>query len=183
MKKWYIWVALILIVINLSALITMMINSKHDKAYEMQSGVSSEESASVKYSGRWFRDELGLTREQMREFQHFNPSFRQKVRNINSELEEKRKHMLDEMDAENSDTARLNILSDSIGMLHSELKKKTYSYYLEFKRISTPEQKEKLKDIFSRIFEGEIPAGPGRGMQGGGRFGMQHGQYQNKQNK
>jgi len=184
MKKWYIWVALILIVINITALITMLINSKHEKVYEMPSGVISEESAlSVKYSGRWFRDELGLTREQMREFQRFNPSFRQKVRNINSELGEKRKHMLDEMNAEKSDTARLNMLSDSIGMLHSELKKITYSYYLEFKRISTPEQQKKLKEIFSRMFEGEIPAEPGRGMQGGGRYGMRRGQYQNNQNK
>lgn len=184
MKKWYIWVALILIVINLSALITMLINSKHEKAYETLSKESSEESAlSMKYSGRWFRDELELTGEQMKEFQRFNPSFRQKVRNINSELGEKKKLMLDEMNTEKSDTARLNMLSDSIGMLHAELKKITYTYYLEFKRISTPEQQEKLKEIFSRMFEGEIPAGPGRGMQGGGRYGMRRGQYQNNQNK
>jgi hypothetical protein len=74
------------------------------------------------------------------------------------------------------------MLSDSIGMLHSELKKITYSYYLEFKRISTPEQKEKLNEIFSRMFEGEIPAGQGKGMQGRG-FGKRHGQYKNNQNK
>jgi hypothetical protein len=75
------------------------------------------------------------------------------------------------------------MLSDSIGMLHSELKKITYTYYLDFKRISTPEQQQKLKEIFWLIFEGEIPAGPGRGMQGSGRHGMRYGQFQNNQNK
>lgn len=184
MKKWYIWVAILLIVINLSALITMLINSKHGDTNEMSSGkIPAESAVSMKYSGRWFRDELGLTNEQMREFQRFNPTFRQRMMNINLDLGEKKRLMLDELNTEKIDTTRLNMLSDSIGMLHSELKKATYSYYLEFKRISTQAQQEKLKEIFSRMFEGEIPNGPGRGMQGGGRFGFRRGQNQNNQNK
>lgn len=170
MKKWYIWVAILLIIVNLSAIITMLINSKHENLIEVtEEGIPAESAVSMKYSGRWFRDELGLTNEQMREFQRFNPTFRQKMMHINLELGEKKTLMLDELNAEKTDTSRLNMLSDSIGMLHSEIKKVTYSYYLEFKNISTEEQQEKLKEIFSRMFEGEISNGPARGMQGGGR--------------
>jgi peptidoglycan hydrolase CwlO-like protein len=175
MKKWLLWVAIILLVINLTAIITVLYNRKKQNVLEGMplQELPQESASSVKYSGRWFRDELGMTREQMREFSQFNPAFRQKVRRINIELAEKKQLMLNEMNAENSDTSRLNALSDSIGMLHAELKKATYAYYLEFKKISTLEQVEKLRMIFTLIFEVKMPAGPGRGMQGGGgRFGM-----------
>lgn len=181
MKKWIIWAALLLLILNIAAISTILYHRKQEKvAEELVQRRFASDSLAMKYSGRWFRNELGLTSEQMREFQRFNPSFRQKVRNINFELGEKRRFMLDEMSAENVDTARLNILADSIGSLHSDLKKATYTYYLEFKKMTSPEQQEKLRQLFSRMFEGEVPAGPGRGMQGGGRFGMRRGRIQNQ---
>lgn len=178
MKKWLIWIVILLLVINLAAIVTMLINRQKNVAEETPIQ-ATESASSMKYSGRWFRDELGLTREQMRAFSGFNPVFRQKIRHINIELVEKRRQMLEEMADKNSDTTRLNQLSDSIGMLHSDLKKATYSYYLEFKQICTKEQQDKLKQIFSMMFEGELPAGPGRGMQGRGRSGMRQGQNEN----
>lgn len=171
--KWLIWVTALLLVMNISAVLTMVYHKKQETRTENSlKSVANESEASVRYSGRWFRDELGLTKEQMNEFARFNPPFRQKIRSINIELNNLKMSMLDEMDSDDSDTARLNLLSDSIGMLHAELKKVTYNYYLEFRRIVNPEQKEKLRQIFSGMFEGAIPAGPGRGMQGGKRFGM-----------
>lgn len=160
---------------NISTIVTMLFHKKQEtKAEEITlQEITTGSGSSMKYSGRWFRDELGLTREQMKEFSGFNPSFRQKAGYINRQLTETRKLMLDEMAAENSDTMKLNILADSIGMLHSELKKATYSYYLEFKRICTPEQNEKLMRVFDEMFEGNVPSGGrGRGMQGGRGRGM-----------
>jgi hypothetical protein len=179
MKKWIIWFAILLLVINITAIVTILHTRKQEQTAEeiTQQNLASDLS-SLKYSGRWFRDELGLTGEQMRELQRFNPAFRQKVRNINFELTEKRMLMLDEMAAENTDTSILNSLSDSIGMLHSELKKATYLYYLEFKKMASPEQQVRLRQIFSQVFEGEIPAGHGKGMQPAGR--MRRGQYRNQ---
>lgn len=173
--KTFIWIITLLLIINISAIVTMLYHKKQEKQSE---GVSNsyveamQSQPSMQYSGRWFRDELQLTREQMAEFSQFNPVFRQKVRSINFDLADKRQQMLDELAAEKSDTTLLNGLSDSIGALHSELKKATYAYYLEFKRICTPDQQEKLHDIFNNMFEGEMPAGGRRGMQGGRRFGM-----------
>ena len=48
---------------------------------------------------------------------------------------EKEIQMLKEMAGETSDNARLDALSDSIGILHAELKKLTYRYYMDFKKI------------------------------------------------
>lgn len=169
-NKWLIGVVVLLVVMNISAIVTMLYHKKQEiKAEEVTlQEITAGAGPSIKYSGRWFKDELGLTREQMREFSGFNPSFRQKTGYINRQLTEKRKLMLDEMAAENSDTIKLNILADSIGKLHSELKKATYSYYLEFKRICTPEQHDKLMLIFNEMFGGNVPmGGRGMGMPGG----------------
>lgn len=173
-QKTFIWIIILLLIMNVSAIVTMLYHKKQEnKAAEVSESTvaAMQQGPSMQYSGRWFRDELGLTGSQMREFSRFNPVFRQKVRNINIELLKEKQKMLDELAREKSDTTLLNELSDSVGALHSKLKRATYAYYLEFKKICTPEQQEKLNSIFNRMFEGETPAGPGRGMQGGGRYG------------
>jgi Spy/CpxP family protein refolding chaperone len=161
---------------NVSAVVTILSHKRQEnKSEEISKSQAADVNPelSMKYSGRWFRDELQLTREQMKEFALFNPVFRQKVRAINIELAENKEKMLNELTKEVNDTVLLNKLSDSIGQLHAELKKVTYAYYLEFKRICTPEQQEKLYTIFSTMFEGEIPAaGSGQGNRSGRQFGM-----------
>jgi Spy/CpxP family protein refolding chaperone len=174
-NKWLIWIIVLLLIMNVSAVVTMFYHKEQVNRTEevIVNPANIESASSMQYSGRWFRDQLQLSREQMNEFSRFNPVFRQRLRSINIELSEKRMQMLNELASEKSDTSLLNDLSDSIGALHSNLKKATYAYYLEFKKICTPQQQEKLKEIFNRMFEGEMPSGgPGRGMQGGRRFRM-----------
>jgi Spy/CpxP family protein refolding chaperone len=172
------WIIILLLIMNVSAIVTMLYHKSQEEKAEIVSGnpvAAIQSGPTMKYSGRRFRDELGLTSDQMREFSRFNPIFRQKLRDLNIRLLRKRQEMIDELAVDKSDTTMLNSLSYSIGELHSELKKATYAYYLEFKRICTPEQKEKLNSIFNNMFEGETPVvGPGRGMQGRGRLGMRN---------
>ena len=167
-----IWIIAALALMNLATIFTVLYHrnkSENEIIYTRVPAMS--ESSSVRFSGRYFRDELGLTREQMNEFSGFNPRFRQEAGRINMMLSEKRLSMLSEMSAENCDTCRLNVLSDSIGLLHAELKKATYIYYLDFKKICTSEQEEKLEQLFGEMFDSDIPAGPmGRGRQGGNRM-------------
>lgn len=181
-SKLLIWIIILLLIMNVSATITILSHKKQENKTEEISkslAANTKSGSSMQYSGRWFRDELRLSQEQMKEFAQFNPVFRQKVREINIGLAEKKQKMLNELTKEVNDTMLLDELSDSIGVLHAELKKVTYAYYLEFKRICTPEQQERLYTIFSNMFEGEIPAaGPGKGMQRGRRFGMRGMNYQ-----
>lgn len=167
-----IWVIAALGLMNLATIFTVVYHrnsSIENKINEIQPSIS--ESTSVRFSGRYFRDELGLTREQMNEFSGFNQRFRQEARRINLMLSEKRQAMFSELSGENNDTNRLNILSDSIGLLHAELKKITYRYYMDFKQICTPEQEEKLEQLFGEMFDSNIHAGTmGRGRQGGNRM-------------
>ncbi len=167
-----VWTIIILAVMNLSSIITFVYHQNRPEKAEIapESGISVSENTSMKYSGRYFRDKLGFTREQMDKFVQFNPDFRQKVRNINVHLSNLRQQMLSEMTETNFDTTRLNLLSDSIGYLHADLKKTTFKYYLDLKNISNPDQQEKLEQLFSEMFATDLPMG----QQGKGSPGWRH---------
>jgi Spy/CpxP family protein refolding chaperone len=173
--RWMIWAIAILVVMNLTTLITVMYNKSKLSDNIQITNLSVAESSSMKYSGRYFRDELELSMEQMKKFSQFNPEFRQAVMAINRDMAEKRHEMLNEMAKNNCDTIKLNVLSDSIGNLHAALKKSTYKYYMNFKNICTQQQQEKLKQLFGEMFNSDIQIGQnGRGGQGGRRYGWRN---------
>lgn len=172
-----VWAIVILAVMNISTLATILYH-KYQSEKTATISVSDQkqlEADSEKFSGRYFRDQLNLSREQMDKFKEINPLFRPKARNITIELAKKRKQMLIEMAVANSDTTSLNALSDSIGQLHRDLKKITFRYYLDIKSICDQEQQRKLEQIFGEMFTNDSPMGyPGkggpRGWQQGRRF-------------
>lgn len=173
-NNWMVWAIAVLAVMNLATLITVIYHRNKVVGQEVvfiPNQVKSE-SASVKYSGRYFRDELNLSNEQMKRFSEFNPGFRQEVMAINRNLDIKRREMLAEMSKKNCDTNRLNLLSDSIGYLHASLKKQTYLYYMNFKHICNEQQQEKLEQLFGEMFSSDVQMQRrGRGGPGGSRFG------------
>jgi uncharacterized membrane protein len=162
---WMIWAIVALAVMNIATIATVIYNRNHtgQVAYYSHSA-TGEDGASLRFSGRYFRDRLELDRDQMTRFRDFNFSFRQNAREINLSLGKIRREMLAEMSSENTDTVRLSVLSDSVGLLHAQLKKETYRYYMNFKNICNREQKEKLDSMFGEMFVIDGPAG---NMQGG----------------
>lgn len=171
-NRMIIWAIVVLAVLNITTILTIIYH-RHESRPEIDmqgSGTFGGENSSVRFSGRWFRDELGLSVEQMNRFREFNPAFRQHVRDINLQLNDLRRLMLDEMSSPVSDSARLNSLADSVGYLHADLKKQTYRYYMNFKDMCNMEQKEKLDNMFGEMFAADVqtgkygPGGPyGRG--------------------
>ncbi len=156
-----IWAIALLAVMNITTILTIIYH-RHETRPGINmpvSDITGGDNSSVRFSGRWFRDELDLSTEHMDRLREFNPAFRQHVRDINLQLNDLRKLMLDEMSSPLSDSARLNLLSDSVGLLHAELKKHTYRYYMNFKDICNKEQKEKLDNMFGEIFAADIQTG------------------------
>lgn len=150
-----IWAVVALVVLNLSTLATIFYQRRADFiAPTVDAGEinSNTVSSADKFSGRYFRDKLQLTTEQMHEFQKINPEFRNEARVINIRLEELRHSMLDEMVSSEPDTMKLNELSVAIGDQHMELKKITFRYYLDLKGICNYDQQVLLKALFSETF-------------------------------
>lgn len=151
---WMIWAIVALALMNVTTFATILVRTDRT----VKSGLSrlpeqtESESSSVRYSGRYFRDHLNLTRQQMSRFTEFNPEFRKNAREINISLAGLRQQMMMEMATETSDTMKLNEISDSIGRLHSRLKKITWEYYLDFKEICNKDQEAKLEEIFASMF-------------------------------
>lgn len=171
-----VWTIVVLAVMNFSTLGSILYhNYKLNKIEScIPQGQKQLEADSEKYSGRYFRDQLNLNREQMNKFREINPIFRPQARAITIELAQKRKQMLIEMAANKSDTTRLNALSDSIGLLHSNLKRLTYRYYIDIKNICNTEQQKKLEQLFGEMFTNDVPMGfPGKRGQGMGQHGKQ----------
>lgn len=161
-----VWAIVILAVLNLSTLVTIVYHQVQSRREEASAGQLPVvvESDAAKYSGRYFRDQLNLSPQQMNNFREFNPVFRRQAREINLELGRMRNDMLREMAAGNPDTVRLGELSDSIGMLHSTLKKITFRYYLDMKRICNHDQQAKLEQMFGEVFSNDMQMGyPGQG--------------------
>ncbi len=173
-NRWMVWAIVVLAIMNLTTLFTILYhNSKSEEAeYVSAPGKIMSDSTSVKYSGRYFRDQLNLSREQMNRFVEFNPVFRQQARNVNINMERIRKQMLLEMAAKNSDKNKLDNLSDSIGYLHAKLKKLTYMYYLNIKSMCDQQQQKNLEQLFGEMFTSEMPVGQnGKGSPNGRRYG------------
>jgi Spy/CpxP family protein refolding chaperone len=179
-RSWMFWAIVVLAVSNVSTLATILYHQYQSAKPAVNSTEFQRqmETSAEKFSGRYFRDNLSLNNNQMDKFREFNPVFRHQARAITLELASKRMQMLNEMALPQSDTNKLNALSDSIGLLHSNLKKLTYKYYLDLKGICTAKQQEQLKQLFNEMFTNDAPmAFPGKGGPG-----WQHGKRMNNNN-
>jgi hypothetical protein len=173
-NRWMVWAIVVLALMNITTLLTILYykNQSVEAEFVSAPGQVISESSSIQYSGRYFRDQLNLNRDQMNRFIAFNPEFRQQARNININLERIRNQMLTEMAAKNSNNNKLNLLSDSIGYLHSDLKKLTYKYYLNIKNICDQQQQKKLEQLFGEMFSSDVQMGHyGNGGPNGRRYG------------
>lgn len=171
-----VWAIVFLAAMNVATIVTVLRNRNltREENFVDDGSQSQQETGAIRYSGRWYRDQLNFNSEQMNRFAGFNAAFREDVQSININLNLLRQKMLDEMASEETDTLRLNQLSDSIGSLHSNLKKVTYKYYTDLKTICNEQQKEKLEYLFSGMFSIDGPMGSyGRGNQQGRRRGWQ----------
>ena len=169
-----VWAIVALAVMNISTILTIVYQQRKSARVDSVAVPAQfqSEDASMKYSGRYFRDQLNLSRDQMNSFVQFNPVFRQQMMSINVGLERVRRKMLSEMSAKNSDLNKLNMLSDSIGYLHSNLKKLMCRYYIDIKNICNKEQQEKLEQMFGEMFDSDFRMGQ-HGM--GGPYGRRYG--------
>jgi Spy/CpxP family protein refolding chaperone len=148
------WSVVALIVLNVSTLGTIYYN-RIKEGKEADSGNNIQiinQPGEDKFSGRYFRDKLNLSPEQMNMFQKFNPEFRFNAREINNRLSELRNEMLDELSSENPDRQKLTDLSDSIGYQHGKLKRLTFVYYLNIRELCSPEQRQDLRELFYNAF-------------------------------
>lgn len=145
-----IWAVLLLLAINIATIITAVRHSAKSKPADSQNTQVIDNARQM-----FFRDQLGLTDLQEREFARLNRSFSQDARRISSKLGQLRIEMIDELSKAEPDMQVIEKITVEIGSLHKELKKETAGFYMGMKAVCTTEQQKQLKVIFMLMSDPE----------------------------
>lgn len=161
-----VWVIVILVATNLSMGISYMYHRQREKQ-DLEQVEEEKIEAPAQQRTRFFREQLNLTPAQVDIFRILNRDFNRTAWQIQFQLADLRKEMINEAGIKGTDQQKLNDIAMQIGNLHEELKKKTIQYYLAMKEVCTEEQQEKLHQLFLTILDENEDV---RLPQGGGRF-------------
>jgi len=136
---------ILLFVVNISALVTFAYNRwvKPPSKFHLPSSV---ESASL------MQGQLSLSREQLKCFGDIRSSYEAEIKEIQAQIQEKRRTLVGEMKKETPDMGSLDKLIEEISRLQAEMQKKAVLNLFKEKEVLTPEQREK----FFRMFEDHV---------------------------
>lgn len=151
-KKLLIGTIVLLLIINISALITIFyiqkIRTKNvDKLSYKQNQVQ------IRGMYRYLKDELELSNDQFEQFHSVNEQNKQKTREIAIKLHKNRINMVNEIAKKNPNLEKLDSIAYEIGVLHYQLKKNTISHFIELKSICNDDQQAELQQLFIKIIK------------------------------
>ncbi len=149
------WATIILFVTNLSMAVSFLTRTRAtNELPEKESAKTTELPDQLR--ARTFGEKLDLSTDQLDQFRNYTQNYNRSANQITRTLENLRIEMVEELGKENPDSLHLNMLTQNMGMLHTELKNKTITYYKELNRICNPDQRIKLNEIFmSMVSKGE----------------------------
>ena len=165
-NKVLIWVIIALLVLNITAFTTVLIQRKHQT---LSTPVMSHPFPVGVRPGIYLREELGLDDEQFIRFNLAREQYQRTAHHTNLRLMEKRKVFLNALFENDVDSAIILATSDSIGLLHAQLLQESGAYYHTIRAICREDQVNKLNAFFSRVvIEGDNARMPHRGSVKGG---------------
>jgi Spy/CpxP family protein refolding chaperone len=161
------WLIFLLLLMNMVTIGTIVYHQYQEKKMAGDIRISTPSGTNL-LNGRYCRQELGFTAEQMDEFRSINQQFRPATMELTWRIDSLKEEMYDQLTGPAADTASLNRLSAEIGELHGRLKYETYRFYIQLKEISNKDQQVKLANAFKPLFKNETVSAPGLHRQGPG---------------
>jgi len=160
--KWMIAAIAILFLMNAATLGTILYHSKKQEASFDGTVIASSFPVNT-VNGKYFRQTLGFSDEQMNIFRKANQQFRPQTMALTLAIDSLKAEMFKEMKRLPTDTLHLNALSAKIGELHGSLKQATYRFYLTISATCSNQQRAELDKVFEPLFINEklqfIPGG------------------------
>lgn len=132
-KKWLLIVAVLLTVVNLSALGTF--------TYKLW---CHRKPGGSDAHFRYLKKRVRLTDEQVSKMKDFREKIRPKIDGLSHQLEEKRTELLRELMAESPDTARIEGMLNEMNSSQSAIEREVVNNILSQKVVLSPEQRKKL---------------------------------------
>jgi Spy/CpxP family protein refolding chaperone len=100
--------------------------------------------------GKSIANELNLTPEQEEIFETLRQEYFNETQSIRREIQTNHRLIIDELDKENPDRAKLDSLAIAIGQLHEEQQFATIEHFLTLRESCSPEQYQTLQQLFRR---------------------------------
>lgn len=162
-KRIWIWVVVLLIVLNLLTLSTLWINfSKRPISSPPPKG-ERERPTDVAF---FLEGELGLSEEQARQFEKLRDLHFLQSKKILDEIQSLKEIMTQEMFADTPDLEKVASVTTQIGKKQSALDNLLFSHFRELYSVCKPHQQEKLKNLFHEILRmtgpPDTPQPPGK---------------------
>jgi len=148
-RNLFIWMIVILLVINISAISTIIFHVYFFKPTQHSELMSRER------PHKFMKKELNLSPVQEKKFSQFKTEFRNNSKEILELLKANRIVMMEELSKTNPDTTKLNQIADKIGFLHASLKKKTIKHFIDMKNICDSGQFVRLGRMYEYMIMGE----------------------------
>lgn len=138
------WLLISLIVILLSALITLVVFFSNNRYT-----VSRQK---IENTGVIFRKELALSDSQSEKVGNILAQYKNTTNPLVAEIRDHRLQMLDELAKESPDTIMLNRYMSEISELQKQMQKASLKQYTDLKKICTPEQCKRLSALYFELY-------------------------------
>lgn len=159
------WILIFLVLINITALATYFIYMRKP-ANEPVPGSGFKQGIAL-------RQELSLTPDQSIKVNEINAAYKASSQPIVAAIKEKKADLLEELSKENTDNNLLAKLADEVVTEQKQLQMANIKQFLDLKKVCTPEQTQRLSQIYSELYGCENK-GMGRGQGKGQGKGMRH---------
>ena len=164
--KLLILAVIILALLNISTIATIILGNRN--LMQDDSIVIDPESSPI--NGRFLRQELSFSEEQMDFFRLESREFRHKANDVISKMNLYKTELYKEIHSINPDPMKIKTYSDSIGFKHAKLKVQTAEFYLKIRERCDSTQRDRLRTIFEPLFrDNQQMRGPGEGRGPAGR--------------
>lgn len=160
------WILIFLVLINITALATYFIYIRKP-ANEPVPGSGFKHGIALK-------QELSLTPDQSLKVNEINSTYKSSSEPIVAAIKEKKVVLLEELSKENTDTTLVAKLAGDVVIEQKKLQMANIKQFLDLKKVCTPEQTQKLSQIYSELYGCEKKGqgkGQGKGMRH--RYGQQ----------
>lgn len=103
----------------------------------------------------FLRNELDLSRDQVKHFIQLRRNHFEAVQQIETEMKDIKKKMMDELFTAQPDEKKLEALAQTIGQLESRRELITFRHFMELKGVCKEEQREKFEFLLQNVIQRE----------------------------
>lgn len=163
------WILIFLVMINITALATYFVYSRKTANPQLP--------ASEIRPGFALRQELSLTPDQSLEVNKINATYKTSSENVVAAIREKKAELLEELSKDSTNINLVEVLVNDVANEQKKLQMANIKQFLDLKKVCTPEQTQKLSQIYAELYgcvnkEYGKGQGKGKGMKYRHRFGQ-----------